>query len=185
MSRRHILGVALLAVVAVAAPIAVDMPMKLLWNATASAPIGFYAIEPADRLTAPELVAVMPPEPLAAFMVQRGYIGDGVPLLKRVAGLPGQLVCRSGRSVTVDGVAMGAALDRDRIGRDLPVWQGCRVIAPGELFLMNSGVRDSLDGRYFGPLPASAVVGRALPLWADEDGDGRFVWRAPTGATPR
>ncbi|WP_265975391.1 S26 family signal peptidase [Brucella intermedia] len=180
MSRRRILGVALLAVVAVAAPIAVDMPMKLLWNATASAPIGFYAIEPTDRLTAPELVAVMPPEPLAAFMVQRGYIDDGVPLLKRVAGLPGQRVCRIGRAVTVDRVAMGDALDRDRIGRDLPVWQGCRVIAPGEFFLMNSGVRDSLDGRYFGPLPASAVVGRALPLWTDEGGDGRFVWLAPT-----
>lgn len=185
MSRRRILGVALLAVVAIAAPIAVDMPMKLLWNATASTPIGFYAIEPVGRLTAPELVAVMPPEPLAAFMVQRGYIGDGVPLLKRVAGLPGQRVCRIGRVVTVDRVAMGAALDRDRIGRVLPVWQGCRVIAPGELFLMNSGVRDSLDGRYFGPLPGSAIIGRALPLWTDEDGDGRFVWRAQTGATPR
>jgi len=181
MSRRRILGVALLAIVA----IAVDMPTKLLWNATVSAPIGFYAIEPAERLTVPELVAVMPPEPLAAFMVQRGYIGNGVPLLKRIAGLPGQRVCRIGRAITVDRVAMGDALDRDRIGRDLPVWQGCRVIAPGELFLMNSGVRDSLDGRYFGPLPASAVVGRALPLWTDEDGDGRFVWRAPTGATPR
>ncbi|MFK0209524.1 S26 family signal peptidase, partial [Agrobacterium sp. NPDC090283] len=113
-------------------------------------------------------------------MVGRGYIGNGVPLLKRVAGLPGQRVCRIGRAITVDRVAMGAALDRDRIGRDLPVWQGCRVIAPGELFLMNSGVRDSLDGRYFGPLPASSVVGRALPLWTDEDGDGRFVWLAPT-----
>ncbi|MFC6446115.1 S26 family signal peptidase [Shinella zoogloeoides] len=180
MSRHRILGVALLAVVAAAAPIAIDMPMRLLWNATASAPIGFYAIEPADRLTAPELVAVMPPEPLAAFMVGRGYLGESVPLLKRVAGLPGQRVCRTGRAVTVDGVALGDALDRDRIGRALPVWRGCRAIAPGELFLMNSGVRDSLDGRYFGPLPASAVVGRARPLWTDEDGDGRFVWRAPT-----
>ena len=180
MSRRRILGVALLAAIAVAAPIAINMPMRLLWNATASAPIGFYAIEPADRPAASELVAVMPPEPLAAFMVQRGYIGYGVPLLKRVVALPGQRVCRIGRAITVDGVARGDALDRDRIGRDLPIWQGCRVIAPGEIFLMNSGVRDSLDGRYFGPLPASAVIGRALPLWTDEDGDGRFVWLAPT-----
>lgn len=179
MSRR-ILAVTLLAVIGIAVTSAVEMPTKLVWNATASAPIGFYAIEPADRLTAPELVAVMPPQPLAAFMVQRGYVGDGVPLLKRVAGLPGQRVCRAGRAVTIDGVAMGDALDRDRIGRALPVWQGCRVIAPGELFLMNSGVRDSLDGRYFGPLPASFVIGRANPLWTDEDGDGRFVWRAPT-----
>ena len=54
------------------------------------------------------------------------------------------------------------------------------MIADGQLFLMNIDARDSLDGRYFGSIPASAVIGRALPLWTDEDGDGRFVWRAPT-----
>lgn len=180
MSRRRILAVTLLAVIGIAATSVADMPMKLLWNVTASAPVGLYTIEPADRLAVPELVAVMPPEPLAGFMVARGYVGRGVPLLKRVVGLPGQRVCRTGRTVTVDGVAMGDALDRDRIGRGLPVWQGCRVIADGQLFLMNIDARDSLDGRYFGPFPASAVIGRALPLWTDEDGDSRFVWRAPT-----
>ncbi|WP_407808323.1 S26 family signal peptidase, partial [Staphylococcus aureus] len=82
-----------------------------------------------------------------------GYLPRGVPLLKRVAGLPGQRVCRSGRTITVDGRAIGDALDRDRRGRELPTWQGCRVIADDELFLMNWQVRDSLDGRYFGPLP--------------------------------
>lgn len=180
MSRHRTLVATLLAVTAIAAPFVVEMPTKLVWNATASAPIGFYAIEPADQITVPELVAIMPPEPLARFMVARGYVGDDVPLLKRVAGRPGQRVCRIGRAVTVDGVPMGDALDRDRIGRDLPVWRGCRVIASGELFLMNGHVRDSLDGRYFGPIPASFVIGRALPLWTDEDGGGRFVWRAPT-----
>ena len=74
----------------------------------------------------------------------------------------------------------GEALDRDRLGRPLPVWQGCRRIADGAIFLMNPDVRDSLDGRYFGPLPAASVIGRATPLYTDEDGDGRFVWRAPT-----
>ncbi len=75
---------------------------------------------------------------------------------------------------------MGDALDRDRRGRLLPIWRGCQLVANGELFLMNWQVRDSLDGRYFGPLPATAVIGRATPLYTDEDGDGRFVWRAPT-----
>ncbi|WP_273793896.1 conjugative transfer signal peptidase TraF [Brucella anthropi] len=179
MSRR-ILTVTLLAVIGIAATSAADMPTKLLWNATASAPVGFYTIEPANRIEVPELVAVRPPEPLAGFMIERGYVGRGVPLLKRVVGLPGQRVCRTGRALTVDGVEMGDALDRDRIGRALPVWQGCRVIADGQLFLMNIDAPDSLDGRYFGPIPASAVIGRALPLWTDEDGNGRFVWRAPT-----
>jgi conjugative transfer signal peptidase TraF len=127
----------------------------------------------------PDLVAVMPPEPFASYMVDRGYVARDVPLLKRVIGLPGQRVCRAGRAIAVDGVPLGEARDRDSLGRDLPVWQGCRVIAEGEVFLMNPDVGDSLDGRYFGPFPASAVIGRAIPLFTDEDGDGRFVWRAP------
>jgi conjugative transfer signal peptidase TraF len=180
MTRRRILTVTALAVIGIAAASAVDWPLRLIWNATASAPIGFYTVEPADALDAPELVAVMPPEPLAAFMAERGYVAGGIPLLKRVVGLPGQRVCRTGSTVTVDGIEMGEALERDSLGRDLPVWQGCRVIASGEIFLLNWEVRDSLDGRYFGPIPASSVIGRAVPLWTDEEGVGRFEWRAPT-----
>lgn len=152
---------------------------RLVWNASASVPVGFYTIAPADRLEVPDLVAVQPPEPIASFMVERGYVARDVPLLKHVLGLPGQRLCRDGPAITVDTVPLGEARDRDSRGRDLPVWQGCRVIAEGEIFLMNLDVGDSLDGRYFGPFPASAVIGQATPLFTDEDGDGRFVWRAP------
>ena len=75
---------------------------------------------------------------------------------------------------------MGEALARDRRGRELPVWQGCRTLRASEIFLMNWDVQDSLDGRYFGPIPKNSIVGRALPLWTDEGGDGRYLWRAPT-----
>ena len=180
MTRRHYFAVTALAAMGIAAASTVETPLRLVWNATASAPVGFYTVEPADALDVPELVAVMPPEPLAAFMVGRGYIARGVPLLKRVLGLPGQRVCRTGRTITVDGIEMGDALDGDRIGRELPIWQGCRIIGDGQIFLMNWDVRDSLDGRYFGPIPASSVIGRAVPLWTDEDGDGRYEWRTPT-----
>ena len=152
---------------------------RLVWNASASVPVGFYTIAPADRLEVPDLVAVMPPESVAAFMVARGYVARDVPLLKHVLGLPGQCLCRHGRAITVDGIEMGEARDRDSRGRDLPVWQGCRTVAEDEIFLMNPDVGDSLDGRYFGPFPASTVIGRAIPLFTDEDGDGRLVWRAP------
>jgi conjugative transfer signal peptidase TraF len=180
MTRRHTLAVTALTVLGIAAASAVDWPLRLIWNATASAPIGFYTVEPADALDVPELVAVMPPEPLAAFMVERGYIARSVPLLKRVLGLPGQRVCRAGRTITVNGIEMGEALEHDSLGRDLPVWQGCRVIGDDQLLLMNWEVRDSLDGRYFGPIPAASVIGRAVPLWTDEEGVGRYEWGAPT-----
>lgn len=168
------------ALLALAVPSALRLPVWLLWNASASTPVGLYALHHPGGLQVGDLVAITPPKALDALMVERRYIGTGVPLLKHVAALPGQKVCRFGHTVTVDGIPYSKALDRDSRGRNLPVWQGCRRIAAGELFLMNPSVPDSFDGRYFGPLPARNVIGKAVPIFTDEDGDGRFVWFAPT-----
>ena len=138
---------------------------RLLWNASASVPIGLYAVHPAGRLTAGELLVVRPPAALAQFMAARRYLALGVPLIKHVAALPGQIVCRSGRKITVDGIAEAEALDRDARGRELPAWQGCRAVQPHQVFLMNAGVPDSFDSRYFGPVPDSTIIGSATPLW--------------------
>lgn len=158
----------------------VPAPLRLIWNASASVPVGLYELDPPRDVTVGDLVAVMPDQPLADFLVERGYTGRGVPLMKHVAALPGQQVCRTGNTVTVDAVLLGDALNRDKRGRPLPVWQGCRRIADGDIFLMNPSVPDSLDGRYFGPIPARTVIGKATPLYTDEDNDGRFIWRAAT-----
>jgi type IV secretory pathway protease TraF len=64
---------------------------------------------------------------------------------------------------------MGVARERDRRGRQLPTWQGCRTIHDGQVFLMNWDEPASLDGRYFGPISLSAIVGRAEPLWTFEE----------------
>ena len=53
MTRRRILTVTALAIIGIAAASAVDWPAKLIWNATASAPIGFYTVAPADALDVP------------------------------------------------------------------------------------------------------------------------------------
>ena len=132
-------------------------------------PIGLYAVRPAGVLHVTELVVIRPPEPLASFLADRGYLPKGVPLLKRVLALPGQTVCRVGPTITVDAIALGDALQSDRRGRALPVWQGCRTIAPGEVFVINPQSQASLDGRYFGPLPAAAIAGRADPLWTHDE----------------
>ncbi len=142
---------------------------KLVWNASASVPIGLYAIRRIDGIRPGDLVLVLPPEGVARYLAQRGYLPLGVPVLKHVLALPGQSVCRIERTITVDGVAVGDALDRDRQGRGLPVWQGCRIVADDEAFLMNRRSTFSFDGRYFGPLPASTIVGQAAPLWIKKD----------------
>jgi conjugative transfer signal peptidase TraF len=140
-----------------------------IWNASNSLPIGLYRVQPATRLNVTELVAVRPPDLLAAFLDLNGYLPIGVPMLKRVLALPGQTVCRNGLTIAVDGIGVGDAHERDGRGRPLPAWNGCRVIADGDVFVMNWQSADSLDGRYFGPLPASAVIGKAVPVWIDEE----------------
>jgi conjugative transfer signal peptidase TraF len=164
-TRQNLLGAMLLGTsMIVFSSVAHPMP-RLLWNASASVPVGFYVIHPAGRLTAGELLVVRPPAPLAQFMAARRYLAFGVPLIKYVTALPGEIVCRSGFTITVNGIAEAQALDRDARGRTLPVWQGCRTVRSGEVFLMNAGVPDSFDGRYFGPVPDSTIIGSATPLW--------------------
>ena len=178
MTRARYLALSAAAVLGIAAASLDPRTPKLVWNASASVPVGLYRIVPAGRLATGDLVAVRPPAHLATFMVARGYVGPDVPILKRIMGFPGQRLCRKGRTVTIDDMPLGTARKRDSRGRALPDWQGCRRIATDEIFLMNPAAGDSLDGRYFGPFPASAVIGRAIPIFTGEDGDGRLPWRA-------
>ena len=57
---------------------------RLIWNASASVPIGLYAVRPAGALHVTELVVVQPPEALASFLDERRYLRTGIPTLKRV-----------------------------------------------------------------------------------------------------
>lgn len=167
MTRRDLLGVGGAALVGLVVPVVLQAPPALVWNASASAPIGLYAVRPMRRPIPGPMAVVTPPAALARFAAERHYLPLGVPLLKPVAATAGQTVCRLGLGVSIDNRPVGLALARDGHGRPLPVWQGCRTLGPGELFLMNAAVLDSFDGRYFGPMSASAVLGRARPLWTD------------------
>jgi conjugative transfer signal peptidase TraF len=160
----------MLSVTAAVLPLVGPKPTThIIWNVSESVPFGLYWLRPIRKLAVTEMVAVQPLEPLATFLSQRGYLPRGVPMLKRVLGLAGQTVCRNGLSVTVDNVEMGKAREHDNRGRPLPVWQGCHVVAEGEVFLMNWQSVDSLDGRYFGVMSTEAIVGRAEPLWTREE----------------
>ena len=156
-------GACLIVGPAVVAPIP-----RLVWNASASLPVGLYRVRSADRLSVGEIALARTPAALSPIFAERSYLPEGVPLLKRIAALPGGSVCREGLQITIDGVAAGLARERDLLGRALPVWQGCQQLGSGEVFLMNRDVPDSLDGRYFGAVPVASIIGRAEPLWTFE-----------------
>lgn len=186
MTRRTLMVAALGGLAALVASGVVSRTPLWIWNASASVPEGLYRLQPARRLQVGDLVAAAPPERLASFLTTRNYLPRGAVLLKPVAALPGQTVCRTGVQIRIDDAPTGEALLTDRRGRSLPAWSGCRRLGRGELFLMNPAVRDSFDGRYFGVLPTSALIGRATPVWlpSGAGAPGRRRASSPLPAPP-
>jgi len=149
---------------------------RIIWNASASAPIGLYRVDVSAVPVRGDLAVIQPPRDAARFMAERHYLPVGVPLLKHIAGLSGDRICRNGTAVTVDGITAAIARRADRLGRPLPEWRGCRIIRADEIFLLNAAP-DSLDGRYFGAMPASGLIGRAHPLLTRDAPDLPLRWR--------
>jgi conjugative transfer signal peptidase TraF len=163
--RRRVLAAGALAITLLSVPMMVHTPAKLVWNASASAPLGLYRISDTSALSAGMLVAYAPPPPLDVWLDRRGYLPRRAPLLKRVAALPGALVCRQGAEVSINGRVVATALTRDRKGRLLPSWQGCKTVGPQQVLLLTADQPHSLDGRYFGVSERRHVLGQADQLW--------------------
>lgn len=137
---------------------------KLVWNASASAPIGLYRVRRAV-IQRGDLVLVRTPDAVAKFAAQRDYLPMGVPLIKRVAAVAGDHVCAANGTISVNGKAIAHQLQVDNTGRSLMRWQGCETIKSGALFLLMEGAKTSFDSRYFGPVSKANVIGTLAPLW--------------------
>lgn len=168
MNRRAILATGLLGVTLVVAPAGMPPRPLLAWNATASAPMGLYRVRAVGALRVGDLVLARVPAAHAGLFAERGYLPLGVPLLKHVAALAGDEICRIGPRITINGEFVALALERDWRGRLLPGWSGCRRLAGNAVFLLNAAVPSSLDGRYVGPQARADILGRAAPLWTRE-----------------
>jgi type IV secretory pathway protease TraF len=76
----------------------------------------------------------------------------------------GDVVCRHGATVTINGQLAANASTADHRGRQLPHWSGCIRLTAGQIFVL-AAVPDSFDGRYLGPIDRSHVHGAARPVW--------------------
>ena len=151
------------AIAGLAAPL--SHPPRLIWNASASAPIGLYEVRSQSTFARGELVLVRPPQWVRTFAAARGYLPNTVPMVKRIAAENGDIVCRDKDAITINHRVVAHALLADREGRTLPTWSGCHKLGEGEIFLLMDSVRASFDSRYFGPVPTTAIVGKVVPLW--------------------
>lgn len=138
----------------------------LVWNASASAPIGLYRVLPGKPIRG-DLVLVRTPSSVRQLAAERGYLPQNVPLVKRIAALDGDIVCAADDAISINGRVVAERLARDRLGRPLPTWTGCQTLEPDDVFLLMEDVTGSFDGRYFGPVRRAAIIRRLAPLWVE------------------
>lgn len=136
---------------------------RLIWNRTASAPTGLYWLND-DPFTLGRWVVVSARSDDAQWAQSQGFVGKDWPLLKQIAAVSGDKICRVDGEISVNGNTIGRAKRIDSRGQLLPVWTGCQVLAEAEVFLINPHP-DSLDGRYFGATDLSDLDGIAALIW--------------------
>lgn len=177
MNRRVLfvgMGIGLAALCAPAfVPMSAHERVFVVYNPTDSVPRGWYRVSSIDNaasLHVGSIVLARLPAGVASFAGQRGYLPNGVPILKRVGAVAPQPVCVREQVVLIDGVVAATTRTHDGAQRPLQAWQHCRPLSGGELFLLSDTNPASFDSRYFGPIARSAVLGIARPLW---------TWNAP------
>ena len=141
-------------------------------NLTPSYPLGLWRIEPLGRAAAVGDVVFICPPPTAEFAMarQRGYLRPGScagglsPLIKQIVAAAGADV-RVASAVTIDGQPLRhSSIHRvDATGRSLTPWSGGLI--PSNRVFLHSNFAGSYDSRYFGPIPASGIVGLAIPVF--------------------
>lgn len=141
-------------------------------QATDSFPKGLYWLTgPVSEPIRGRLVLACPPGSIAVqIALERHYLHNGhcpggsVPLIKRIVGLPGEIVGMAG------GVRVGGKLwpnsqpfTVDAAGRALPRYSG-GIVPIGAVFLISDYHPASFDSRYFGPVPLANVDGYVEPV---------------------
>lgn len=137
-------------------------------NLTPSEPLGLWRIVALDRpASAGDLVFICPPQTVGMMEArERGYLHSGTcpggvaPLIKTVIAIAGQSV-EIGAHVTVDGrkIPFSRLAQWDGKGRPMTPFAG--GVVPEKSVLLHSPFIGSYDSRYFGPLPASGILGLA------------------------
>lgn len=157
------IGVALIGLATIV-DLAIQPAPRLVWNSSASAPIGLWRIQPQARLGIGDMALVATPTSVRRLAAVRHYLPANVPLLKRVVAKDGDSVCALGHEIFVNGRWTARRRTMDHRGRPLPWWGGCEYLRGGRIFLLMDAA-DSFDGRYFGPVDDASVIGKATPLW--------------------
>ena len=86
---------------------------------------------------------------------------EGIPLIKRVIGVPGDTLTLANEQVTVNGTAL---VEPYVHGAPTSCAQYCGTVtlAAGQYFVMGDNRTQSYDSRYFGPVNEQDIIGHVI-----------------------
>lgn len=128
----------------------------LVYNSSNSIPRGWY-VRQAGSIVRGAIVTVRATDVAPDYARLQDFTRFDDRFIKRIAAADGDIVCADGPNVTINGVRTLMRATRDRAGRALPTWSGCRTLS-GEVFLAGD-TPDSFDGRYWGPVHIEKIEG--------------------------
>jgi conjugative transfer signal peptidase TraF len=154
---------ALLVLVVILGPLWRPSHILGFYNSTPSAPKGFYLIDSDREIAVGQYVILPVPEDVRPLVYGRGWLPEGIPLLKRVGAVAGDRVTISEEGLFINNHYFGPVQTRDQNDLPIPQLRGSFVIAPG-YFLPISPYERSFDGRYFGPVPVGQITYQVKPF---------------------
>ncbi len=102
--------------------------------------------------------------PQIAEAVERGYIIPGIPMLKQIGGVPGDIVFLYADTLHIAGTSTRMVLaSEDPKGRTLTPYPTPLVLSPDQYWLVSDPER-GYDSRYFGPIDRKALTHIAAPI---------------------
>ncbi|WP_298307350.1 S26 family signal peptidase [uncultured Erythrobacter sp.] len=148
------------------ATLADPMP-RYVWNGSASVARGLYRIEPCPCERG-DLVLARLSGWAERMAVKRRYLPEDTPVLKRVVAAEGDEICRMGSDLRINGALVVTANSHDSYGHPMPVWSGCHALSETEILLL-ADHPGSFDGRYFGPIESSQIIGCSVAVWTFDE----------------
>jgi|GEM_PF-2034691 len=118
-------------------------------NTSASLPVGLY-VKNQKAITRGCYVVF---HPTAAQQIHVSKYVKNLPLMKRVAALPGQ------------AHQLPPASDTDSKGRTITAFEPKTGIVPANHLVVVGNTKFSLDSRYIGFVPQSSIIDTITPLW--------------------
>ncbi len=161
MLKNILIGIAVtLLIVATGAEISFPPKPKLLYNPSASAPIGWYRLEGKSPPKVGDQVAAYAPDWARKLADERRYLPYEYPMIKTIWASSGTKICTHNNRISVPNYPVITSLPQDSLGRDMPKLSGCFTLQAEEYFLVSPDVQAGFDSRYFGAVRHENILGR-------------------------